>query len=149
VDARLVDAAPIDAPGCPAAYTVSSGGSRYAFHATLVAISTAAADCDDDLPGRTHLATFENGDADAVLTAVAASSAATVYVGGRCDGALDCDVKSNWFWQGSNVPIPSNAWNGGEPAGDLEFAYVEDNNGWKLVSSAGLIVRSYLCECEP
>ena len=25
-----------------------------------------AADCDDDLPGRTHLATFENGDLDAV-----------------------------------------------------------------------------------
>lgn len=148
-DARAIDATPIDAAGCPAAYDVTSGGGRYAYRATPVAISTAAADCDDDLPGRTHLATFENNDIDAVLTAVGASSVADVYVGGRCDGALDCDVKSNWFWQGSQVAIPSNVWNSSEPSGDLEFSYVVDNNGWKLVSSAGLIVRSYLCECDP
>lgn len=148
-DARAVDAAPIDAPACPAAYTVDSGGGRYAFRLGPASIATAGADCDDDLPGRTHLATFENGDIDAVLTAVAASSVTTVYVGGRCDDALDCDVKSNWFWQGSQAAIPSNLWQGGEPSGDLPFSFVEDQNGWSLLSSGGTIARAYLCECDP
>ncbi|MBL8622294.1 MAG: hypothetical protein JNK64_13355 [Myxococcales bacterium] len=148
-DARAIDAAPIDAPACPATYTVSSGGGRYSFRLGPASIATAGADCDDDLTGRTHLATFENGDLEAVLTAVGASSVTTAYVGGRCDDALDCDAKSNWFWQGSQAAIPSNLWSSGEPSGDLPFAFVEDRNGWGLLSSGGTIARAYLCECEP
>ena len=149
IDARLVDARPIDAAGCPAAYGVVSGGGRYAFRVGPADLGGAAADCDDDLPGRTHLATFENGDLDAVLTAVGASSVTTAYVGGRCEDALDCDVKNNWFWQGSLVAIPSNLWSSSEPSGDLPFAFAQDSNGWGLVSSGGTTMRPYLCECDP
>jgi hypothetical protein len=106
VDARVIDAVPIDArPACPAAYSVVSGGARYAYHAVLATITIAAADCDDDLAGRTHLATFEGSDVEAVLTAVAAGPADTVYIGGRCDDALDCDLRASWFWQGSAAAV--------------------------------------------
>lgn len=149
LDARAIDAAPIDAPACPATYTVMSGGGRYGFRPGPADITGAAADCDDDLPGRTHLATFENGDLDAVLTAVGASSVTTAYVGGRCDDALDCDVKNNWFWQRSLVAIPSNLWDSGEPSGDLPFTFVQDRGTWGLLSSGGTIERAYLCECDP
>lgn len=151
-DAQATDARPpIDAaPACPAAYTVNNGGGRYASRVGPATVTAAAADCDDDLPGRTHLATFENGDLDAVLTAIGASSVTTLYVGGRCDDALDCDTKSNWFWNGAaGVAIASNLWSGGEPSGDLPFTFVQDDNGWGLVSSGGTITRGYLCECDP
>ena len=148
-DSGTVDARVVDAAGCPATYGIVSGGGRYAFRVGPADVSGAAADCDDDLLGRTHLATFENGDLDAVLTAVGASSVTTAYVGGGCVDALDCDVKSNWFWQGSQVAIPSNLWSSGEPSGDLPFAFVQDDNGWGLLSSGGTLARAYLCECDP
>src|SRR5690349_14061005 len=89
VDGAVVDAPPvvIDAPTpidgplqCPVEYVVRPSG-RYRLSQAALPHAAADADCADDLPGRTHLATWENGAAlDGDLDALGPDEQALVYI---------------------------------------------------------------------
>ncbi|MBK9034598.1 MAG: hypothetical protein IPL61_25575 [Myxococcales bacterium] len=157
IDALAIDAAAIDALGidaatsCPVDYTAAVGASRYVVRTLPTSITLARADCDDDLPGRTHLATLEDGDLEAVLTAAGANPSREIYLAAECNTTGSaCDVRASWVWRGGVAAVDPALWKSGEPLGGFEFAYAaRGGNAWELLSSAGFITREYLCECGP
>ena len=151
-DARPLDApTAVDAATCPPEYTIAVGASRYRLHGDpdVTSVALAGDDCDDDQVGSTHLATLENADLDAVLTAAGANPSREIYVGAECNTTgADCDLQPNWTWLGSSVPVAATLWHTDEPLGGFEFAYADRRGStWGLVSSAGFTARQYLCEC--
>lgn len=150
-DALAIDGPSVDAATCPGDYTAAVGASRYVVRTTDTSITLARADCDDDLPGRTHLATLEDGDLEAVLTAAGANPSREIYLAAECTTTGSaCDDRGSWVWRGGTAPVAAALWRSGEPLGGFEFAYAaRGGNAWELLSSAGFIAREYLCECGP
>lgn len=153
LDARPIDARAIDAGGdCPMSYGVVVLGHRYALRSGPSTFSQAADDCGDDVPGRTHLATFElAGLMDGVITAVNPGNQATPFVGAKCRGGGNCNDRLSWSWI-TQVPVDPAAWHDGTPDGGGAEAVtaVERRSGtWKLISAAETATLPYVCECDP
>ncbi|MBZ0237692.1 MAG: C-type lectin domain-containing protein, partial [Deltaproteobacteria bacterium] len=150
-DAR-VDAATDARPMCPGTYDVTFQGSRYRFGAIAVVWSVAAADCADDLPGRTHLATFEvAADMDGAIAAVNPGNSAEPLVGAECT-ASDCGPPIAWTWvTGGNVS--PTLWQTGQPDNDTTEkagAAIREMGTWKLQNvTTSLTTRPFICECDP
>lgn len=169
IDGSVIDAAPIDAPTdaaidaaptdaaidaaipCPVGYTTTVGTARYARRVTPSTHATAITDCDDDLPGRTHLATFEGADLDAVISATAAGNSDSYYVGAECNTTGEaCDDRAPWFWQVSATAVAPALWATNEPSQGLNHSFTRrDMSQWRLLSSGGTVLRGYICECDP
>jgi hypothetical protein len=147
----VADAAIDAAPACPADY-VQHGAHRFAYRATATTFALARQDCNDDAPGRTHLATFENpADLDPVISAIDPGNNTTPWVGAVCPSPLDCDLSVSWFWV-TQVPVAPGEWFDGQPDnGDTEtVARAERLRGtWQLTNVAPSLSLPYLCECEP
>lgn len=160
MDAALIDApaaidAPTDAaidarPSCPAEYTVVVGAARYSLRAAPAAHDVATADCADDRAGRTHLATFENADLDAVMNLSGLGDTDQAYIGGECNSVgASCDVQSAWFWIASATAVAASLWDLGEPSAGFAHSYVDHGSGAWKINSGGTALRAYLCECDP
>lgn len=158
IDARVIDAPPpIDAPDidarvpCPVGYNVTTLSGTYAFRAGPAVHAVASADCNDDLPGRTHLATYENEAAfDADIAAVNPGNNTQPYVGGVCT-AIDCAVMSNWFWS-TGPAIEVSVWETGQPnnGATQKAARAErEGNVWVLNNTESTQSIPYICECDP
>ena len=154
VDAASIDALVIDAPpaGCPASYDVLRLGTRYRFDPIAAQYGPAKADCEADLPGRTHLATFElYADMTAAIDQVNPGAQATPWVGASC--ATNCNAPLAWFWD-TGLPIDVRAWAEGQPdaGGNEKVARVDRNADlaqWQLVNVPDTATLPYICECEP
>jgi hypothetical protein len=149
IDARAIDAPPA---GCPATYDVLHLGRRYRFDPIAAQHALAKADCEADLPGRTHLATFEIvADMTSAIDDVDPGNSATPWVGAACV-APDCNSKLSWLWL-TAIPIDPAAWAEGQPdsGGSEKVARAErDGNGrWSLVNVPATSTLPYICECEP
>lgn len=155
VDARVdaaVDAAVDARPMCPGTYDVQFQGSNYRFGAIAVVWSVAAADCNDDLPGRTHLATFEvAADMDGAITAVNPGNSAEPLVGAQCT-VNDCSVMNQWTWV-TGTAVNAELWEGGQPDNgttEKAGAAIRDMGIWKLRNvTTSLTTRPFICECDP
>ena len=139
IDAAMIDAAMIDArPPCPASYDVQFQGSNYRFVAVALTNGPAALDCNDDLAGRTHLATFEvAGDMDGAIVAINPGNSAEVLVGAECN-ANDCSATNQWTWV-TGTAVSATLWIGGQPDnGTLEKvgASARDMGNWKQIGRA-------------
>jgi hypothetical protein len=150
-DAR-VDAATDARPACPGTYDVQFNGSRYRFAPIALVWTAAALDCDDDLPGRTHLATFEvAADMDGAISAVNPGNSAEPLVGASC-AVNDCSVMNQWTWV-TNTAVSATLWEGGQPDNgttEKAGAAIRDMGNWKLRNvTMGLTTRPYICECDP
>lgn len=152
--AVVIDGRPVDArPPCPTTYDVSSGGGRYVFRPIAMQHALAAADCADDLPGRTHLATFELvGLMDGAIDAVNPGMNATPWVGARCVG-LDCNLTVSWVWT-TLIPIDGTAWTALQPDNGAteKVARAEQDRAdgiWRLTNVAATSTLPYICECDP
>lgn len=158
IDAATIDAPPTDAPldarpMCPASYNVTFQGSRYRFGAIAVVWSVAAADCDDDLPGRTHLATFEvASQMDGAISAVNPGNSAEPLVGATCNAA-DCATTSPWIWVGGGAAVSASLWASGQPDNgttEKAGAAIREMGTWKLQNvTTSLTTRPFICECDP
>ena len=153
IDARAIDARAIDARlPCPTSYDVSSNGGRYSFRPIAMQHQLAEGDCADDLPGRTHLATFELGvTMTAVIEDVNPGAQATPWVGATCVG--DCRLTLAWLWS-SNVPVSPLLWAPQQPhGGGDKVARVERQPttlaDWRLVNVSPSSTLPYICECDP
>lgn len=150
-----IDAAGSDArPPCPASYDVIplAGGSRYRLVLVAATFGVAAADCNDDLFLRTHLATFENGDLDAIMTLANPGNQAQVLVGATCVVPAVCNRRTSWAWIGGGGSIADALWGNMQPAAfDDDVAESSRTQGtWTLDSVSSLTAtRPYLCECDP
>ncbi|HUQ02380.1 MAG TPA: C-type lectin domain-containing protein [Kofleriaceae bacterium] len=153
IDARVIDAAMIDArPPCPAAYDVQFQGSNYRFEAVAQVWQVAAVDCDGDLPGRTHLATFEvASEIDGAISAVNPGNSAEPLVGASCS-AIDCSAMNAWAWVTGST-VSTMIWEPGQPdngATEKAGAAIRDMGTWKLRNvTTSLTTRPYICECDP
>jgi hypothetical protein len=161
IDARMVDAAvdaaidaAIDArPMCPTSYDVQSQGGNYRFVVIGLVWSSAAADCNDDLPGRTHLATFANStEMNAVITAVDPGNSAEPLLGFSC-AANDCSSTGAWSWVSGGGAVDATMWLAGQPdngTSEKAGAAIRDMGVWKLQNvTTSLTTRPYICECDP
>jgi hypothetical protein len=143
----LLDGASPDAVhlACPADYA------PYALRTTPRTHADANADCEDDLPGRTHLATFEIAAAlDDDLEALAVPDEAIVYLGGVCRAA-ECDERRVWFWT-TGPAVDESLWPPGQPnQGTTQHALAAQRAGneWILNNIESDLTQPYLCECEP
>jgi hypothetical protein len=156
IDARVIDAAvdaAVDArPPCPAAYNMQFQGSNYRLEVIAQVWTVASVDCDGDLPGRTHLATFEvAAELDGALSAINPGNNAEVLVGAQCV-ASDCDNTARWTWvTGSAVDVL--LWAGGQPNNGLTEKVGASSRvmgTWKLNNvTAAATTRPYICECDP
>lgn len=148
VDARALDAAPA---GCPASYDVLRLGTRYRFDPIAAQYAAAKSECEADLPGRTHLATFEiQADMTAAIDQINPGDTATPWVGATCV-APDCNSKLSWLWA-TAIPIDVFAWADGQPdlGGSEKEARVDRLDGrWRLVNVAATSTLPFICECEP
>jgi hypothetical protein len=148
VDAMMIDAR----PPCPAAYNVQFQGSTYRFEPIAQVWQVAAVDCDGDLPGRTHLATFEvASDMDGAIAAVNPGNSAEPLVGAACN-AIDCSVMSSWGWV-TGTTVSTMLWQTGQPdngATEKAGAAIRDMGTWQLRNvTMSLTTRPYICECDP
>jgi len=145
--------APIDAPppACPGTYNIVTSTGRYKFQAVAMNHGLAEDDCDDDAPGRTHLATFENAGAfDSDISTINPGNSAIPFIGASC-ADIDCGNEQNWMWS-SGVRVDESLWADSEPGGLAETiaAAVRESGNWKMQSmSAALETRPYICECDP
>jgi hypothetical protein len=149
LDARAIDAAPTQ---CPASYGVVHLGRRFRFDPIAAQHALAKADCEDDLPGRTHLGTFELAlDMSAAIDEVNPGNTATPWVGATCV-ALDCNLTFSWLWS-TGLPIDATTWAEGQPdmgATEKVARAERDGNGrWLLVNVPATQTLPYICECEP
>jgi hypothetical protein len=158
IDAATIDAptdaptdAPVDAAACPGTYGAVVNGGRYRYVATPGLRVFAAADCDDDLAGRTHLATFETAsDIDPVLSAINPGNSIDAFVGAAC-GAFDCSDMAAWSWDTGGA-VAATAWELGQPDnGTTEKAgAVRRAMGtWHLHNTTATSTLPYVCECDP
>lgn len=146
IDAR-VDA-PL--PACPGNYNIVTNTGRYKFQAVAMNHGLAEDDCNDDAPGRTHLATFENaGSFDIDLATINPGNSAIPFIGASC-GDIDCNSPKNWRWA-TGVRVDESLWEDSEPGGIAETigAAVRNSGTWKIQSmSAAIETRPYICECD-
>jgi hypothetical protein len=153
IDAPLpIDGPDIDAPPmCPVGYDIVRPSGRYDLRTVAVMHGTAKTDCENDLPGRTHLATFEDaGMFTADLDAINPDDSSAVYIGGHCT-AVDCENRNNWFWD-TGPMIEDELWPQGQPnLGLSQRVLVAQvfNGDWALNNSETTFVLPYLCECDP
>jgi hypothetical protein len=152
IDARVIDAPPA---ACPGSYNVAHLGSRYRFEVVAAQHAQARLACENDLPGRTHLATFELVDMTAAIDAIDPGASATPWVGAVCAPNLDCNFKASWFWL-SGLPVSSNDWAPTQPDNGAteKVARVErglsGGNKWELVNvGATAFTLPFICECDP
>jgi len=149
-----VDAAVDAAAGCPGNYPALVNGSRYRYSAVLRSVDGARGDCEDDAPGRTHLATFEvAADHDAALDALAAQVPVLPWVGARCGDGLDCALTASWSWD-TGAPLDPSLWGPGEPNNGTSersaVAFTQGSN-WKLNNTGAIPgeAHGFVCECDP
>jgi hypothetical protein len=169
IDARIVDARVLDArvdaatdaavdaaidarPPCPAAYDVQFQGSNYRFEPIAQVWTVAAVDCNGDLSGRTHLATFEvASDMDGAIAAVNPGNGAEPLVGASC-AANDCSTMNAWSWV-TGTDVSTMVWEPGQPDNgttEKAGAAIRDMGTWKLRNvTTSLTTRPYICECDP
>lgn len=155
VDARVdaaVDAAVDARPPCPGTYDVQFNGSRYRFGVIAVVWSVAAADCNDDLPGRTHLATFEvAADMDGAIAAVNPGNSAEPLVGAECT-VNDCSPMNQWRWVTGSA-VAATLWQSGQPNNgttEKAGAAIRDMGMWQLQNvTTSLTTLPFICECDP
>lgn len=149
-DGGAIDASP---GNCPASYDVAHGTSRYSFRPIAQWRVLAVADCVDDLPGRTHLATFEAvADMTAIVDLVNPGDSATPYVGATCVDA-NCNLRASWRWD-TGAAIDVAAWADLQPdnGGSERAARVEKDRvsgEWRLFNVADTSTLPYICECDP
>ncbi len=153
IDARPVDAAGIDAPTmCPASYNILFLGHRFGFRTTAMQFAQAAEGCNE-VPGRTHLATFELSVAmDGIVAAVDPGNSTTPYVGAKCSAGMgDCNTRPPWRWVTDN-PIDDGAWATGQPEDDATKTagmLARTNGAWRLASTLPTATLPFICECDP
>ncbi len=152
VDAVPTDAA-VDAVACPVGYGVTSGTSRYRYVATTATFATATADCADDLPGRTHLATFETAaDLDPTADLLAPLTATNVWIGATCTpaGSAPCNLRASWVWITGGA-VAESLWQTGQPSAtdQLGGAIRQVATVWRLNDQAVTESPPYICECDP
>lgn len=146
-----IDAA-IDArPACPAAYTTVVANMRYVRRGPA-GIDAARGDCNDDLPGRTRLATFPvAGTMEQVFEDIL-DSQDQPWVGARCSfGAFGCDGPGSWSWD-SGEGLDEALWSATEPNNsftELNAAAARVSGTWVLFSVGifPLEGRRYVCSC--
>lgn len=153
VDAREIDAPPPDArPMCPTQYDVVRPSGNYDFRQIAMIQFVAEADCADDLPGRTHLATWEvPATFDADIAAIDPGNSAVVFVGGTCPDAADCAIAANWTWLTGGA-IDVSLWGVMQPNNGLTQKRLmahRPNGTWVLNNIESSQTFPYICECDP
>lgn len=152
VDAAI-DALPIDArPPCPTQYDVPRASGLYDFRQIAAIHFLAEADCADDLPGRTHLATWEVAAGfDDDIAAIDPGNSAVVFVGGICGDTADCADMANWTWVTGGA-IDASLWGPGQPNNGLTQKRLmthRPNGTWVLNNIESSQTLPYICECDP
>lgn len=152
IDAPVPIDAAIDArPPCPAGYNVATNSGRYALRHIAMQHGVAEADCNDDLPGRTHLATWETpGSFDPDLAILDPGNNAIVFVGAGCSG-IDCADATRWMWN-TGVRVDESLWEPGQPDNtliDRIGVAVRTSGEWRLQNLGPTETRPYICECDP
>jgi hypothetical protein len=171
-DAAVEDATPIDAPvsptdapmatvdaaidarpACPAAYTTVAAGMRYVRRGPA-GIDLARADCNDDLPGRTRLATFPVEETMEQVFEELLDSSDQPWVGARCTfGTFGCAGASSWRWD-TGEALDEELWGQNEPNNaftELNAAAARVGGDWALFSVDGIFPlegRRYACACS-
>jgi hypothetical protein len=148
-DAAMIDAPPFDVAMCPSTYnrTVVSSQTRYRVIVGDAAFATHHADCNDDLPDKTHLVVF---DSPQEATEVAAIAGAFFYFGGVQERGA-ANPSSAWF--GFDGEPLVGAWDPSEPV-DIDGV---ENNEQNLAGSeinaehwdvGGAVLYNAICECD-
>jgi hypothetical protein len=154
VDAPIdaVDARIIDAPStCPITYDVVAGQSRYRFVTSVDSLGDAITDCVNDVPGLTHLATFED-PADLETTHAGRGGSEMFWVHATCSSlaAIECDNTNAWTWQPDAELVAAALWGDGEPNNPLverNAITFKQNGDWRLNNVVATEQHAYLCEC--
>jgi hypothetical protein len=153
IDAPDIDAPDIDArPMCPVGYNVLRPSGRYKFVPIAQQHALADLDCNDDLPGRTHLASFEVAGAfNADIGAINPGNSAIVYIGGVCGAVADCALMASWSWNTGGL-IDASLWEANQPNnGATQKALVTERpmGTWVINNTEATQTRPYICECDP
>lgn len=153
IDAPVIDAPPPDArPMCPTEYDVVRPSGTYDFRQIAAIHFLAEADCEDDVPGRTHLATWEvPATFDADIAAINPGNNAVVFVGGECPDAADCAVAANWTWVTGGL-IDASLWGSMQPNNGFtqkKLTAQRPNGTWVLNNLEASQTFPYICECDP
>jgi hypothetical protein len=138
------------AGGCPAEYVSWSSG-RYALRSTPRTHALADADCADDAPGRTHLATYEAAATfDADVDAVEPDEQTILFIGGACT-ETDCGSRRVWFWS-TGPAVDESLWPPGQPnQGTTQHALATQQlaGSWVVNNIEQELEQPYICECDP
>lgn len=161
VDAPLVDGRggtqgdAFDVSLCPASYDRAlQAGSRYRIVTTFATAWAQFDDCDDDLPGATHLAVLETAAEQTLVHTAQVSANQYRWWIGAVQSPLATTTKDMWNWL-VGEPIATTAWAANEPD-DLDFSETDhqeqfavsqqDTTG--IVDIGGVTSAGALCECD-
>lgn len=158
IDAAI-DAPPPDAAlTCPASYTVTIAGSttRYRISSANELFSVHHADCNDDLPGATHLAVFDStvelDEISALLTGVPQPNSSRFYVG-VVQQPDQANPDDGWL-QFTGGPVPAALWSAGQPEDDGGFESNHEQQlaavdaGLRMNDVSGTFTYGAICECD-
>lgn len=152
--AAVIDTFSVDA--CPADYSIIGPTSRYRLINQNTKAWLHSDDCNDDLPGATHLVAIddpaERGLIESAINGVDGLQNNRVWVGGVQAPSL-ATVSTGWLLV-SGEPLAIALWGGGEPndGGAIEdngenFAGLERNRVG-LVDFPTLDDQTAICECD-
>lgn len=150
-DGPIVDAIEVDGRAvCPVEYVAGANG-RYVLRTTEMTAAQAREDCEDDLPGRTHLATYEDETTfDREVDVVGPDEQAIVFIGGVCSSSV-CDERNVWFWS-TGPAVHDSLWPMGQPnQGSTQHALATQQVSgiWVLNNIEEELTQPYICECDP
>ncbi len=146
IDAMPVDAMPVDAMPvtCPAGYVASGNAavtSRHRFVDSNTSRANAAADCANDLVGKTFLAIVDSAAENAVLDARAGNRAVWL-------GMSDRATEGTWITDLGGTQAYFN-WASNQPDDFFEEDCAEalDGGTWNDIDCSNQS-RRYVCECD-
>jgi hypothetical protein len=145
---------------CPSTYDVTVAASTTHYRVIVAGgdFPTQHADCNDDLPGATHLASPETSDEvfalQAYVAALSVPAPSSQYYVGVVQQPNSPTADANWFvFTGAAMPTATNLWGPGQPGDDVAGENNEENLG--AINSAdamhdvtGNFVYGAICECD-
>lgn len=143
-DATAIDARVIDGPPPTTCPIAGYGGGAYRYIAAATTWLAAEQDCEDDLPGHTHLAVIDNlAEGGALIGFLAASGSANdVWVGVVRDPS-----STTWRWVtgGTATYLP---WGANQPDGGDQYVVRVDKFGGTFYDRGVSDALPALCECD-